>query len=103
MADNPPPPDICAIDGCDRPVKSRGWCSTHYMRWRRNGDPQVVRPRGRPARPLDMTEEDIADFLWTKDPVGYMQFIEFRDKLDALAALNDPDRRLARRLMRDGR
>jgi len=29
----------CAVEGCDRPRKTRGWCNTHYERWRRNGDP----------------------------------------------------------------
>jgi len=29
----------CSIDGCGRPMKSRGWCQAHYFRWRRNGDP----------------------------------------------------------------
>ena len=25
----------CSIDGCDRPVTSRGWCMVHYSRIRR--------------------------------------------------------------------
>lgn len=29
----------CMIEGCDQPFRARGWCSTHYTRWRRNGDP----------------------------------------------------------------
>lgn len=29
----------CSIEGCERgPIKARGWCSTHYSRWQRNGD-----------------------------------------------------------------
>lgn len=31
----------CAIDGCTRPHFARGWCNTHYYRWRRHGDPLV--------------------------------------------------------------
>jgi hypothetical protein len=27
----------CAIHGCTRPAVSRGWCATHYKRWRRTG------------------------------------------------------------------
>lgn len=29
----------CSVDGCERPSASRGWCTTHYSRWRRFGDP----------------------------------------------------------------
>jgi hypothetical protein len=42
----------CSVDGCDKPVKTRGWCQQHYMRWWKHGDPEVVYPdgakRGRP-------------------------------------------------------
>ena len=33
--------DVCIIEGCGRPVhiKLRGLCNTHYLRWRRHGDP----------------------------------------------------------------
>lgn len=37
------------MDGCARPVRTRGWCSTHYERWRKHGDPTIVldsNPRG---------------------------------------------------------
>ena len=30
--------EVCSISGCTRPRSSRGWCNTHYERWRRNGD-----------------------------------------------------------------
>lgn len=43
------PNTICTIDGCTKKAKGRGWCSAHYERWRRNGDPLNAR-------------------LWTKSP-----------------------------------
>lgn len=27
----------CAVEGCERNAVSRGWCDTHYRRWRRSG------------------------------------------------------------------
>lgn len=33
----------CTIEGCDKPLRSRGWCEMHYARWRNNGDPLVTR------------------------------------------------------------
>lgn len=32
----------CSIDGCENPHLARGWCGTHYTRWRRTGDPGGV-------------------------------------------------------------
>lgn len=29
----------CSIDGCDRPIKGRGWCNKHYQHWYIYGDP----------------------------------------------------------------
>lgn len=29
----------CVIDGCEKPVKARGWCCGHYARWTKHGDP----------------------------------------------------------------
>lgn len=32
----------CSIDDCSRPLKSRGWCNTHYERWRLTGSVDLV-------------------------------------------------------------
>lgn len=29
----------CSIPSCNHPRLARSWCSTHYMRWRKYGDP----------------------------------------------------------------
>lgn len=45
---------VCSIDTCDGPARTRGLCSAHYRRWRKNGDVQaevLVRRR----KPVDRT------------------------------------------------
>jgi len=31
--------DTCSIEGCTSGVLARGWCSMHYARWKRQGEP----------------------------------------------------------------
>jgi hypothetical protein len=33
----------CTVDGCDRVHMGRGLCNSHYSRWLRGGDLQLVR------------------------------------------------------------
>lgn len=33
----------CAIEACDRSVLARGWCATHYSRWKRHGHTNQTR------------------------------------------------------------
>ena len=40
----------CKIDGCDRPSAGRGWCQKHWARWRKHGDPMMVKPKVRPFK-----------------------------------------------------
>lgn len=30
---------VCSIEGCGLPVKARGWCNKHWIRWMRHNDP----------------------------------------------------------------
>lgn len=42
MADDAISGALCAVNGCDSKILSRGWCSIHYTRWRKHGDPLAV-------------------------------------------------------------
>lgn len=34
---------VCAYEDCDRTdIEARGWCSKHYLRWKRHGDPSIT-------------------------------------------------------------
>ena len=39
------PGTVCSLDGCERPVETRGWCGPHYKRWWKHGDPTVVKSK----------------------------------------------------------
>lgn len=42
---------VCSVEGCGNPYWGCGYCSKHYQRWRRNGDPLAGRtPEGEPQR-----------------------------------------------------
>lgn len=43
---------MCSIDGCERPVKSRGYCANHYARWRYYGDATKGRDSTKLGEPL---------------------------------------------------
>lgn len=38
---------VCSIEGCGRPWLARGFCTTHYWRWRKHGSPLADKPVAR--------------------------------------------------------
>lgn len=40
----------CSIDGCARALKARGWCATHYQRFRTTGTVELLPEPKRPCR-----------------------------------------------------
>lgn len=54
---------LCSINdpNCDKVAITRGWCGTHYQRWRIHGDPLYGGPVRR-VRPQGMTEAEA--FAW---------------------------------------
>lgn len=68
----------CSIFGCTTPVKARGWCSRHYWRWSRHGDPlwQPPTPSERFWKNVDKNGPG-GCWLWTASLYGegYGQFM----------------------------
>jgi hypothetical protein len=53
----------CKIDGCDDPVRARGWCNKHWTRWWKYGDPLVIFKRhisGRACKEIGCDEPHYA-------------------------------------------
>lgn len=87
----------CSIEGCERSVLARGWCSTHYKRFRTHGDPLTVRKPG-PARSRATCSVDGCDKTVTARgwcPMHYARWQRHRDAtrpgLSDLRHLDDLD------------
>lgn len=58
---------LCSVEGCHTVIRARGWCATHYSRWRRTGnvaDPVREPEEWRFARSYVVTESGC--WFWTK-------------------------------------
>lgn len=69
---------LCAIEGCGKPARGHDWCSKHYTRWRRHGDPlaDVGRPRPLAERFWAKVKKGEGCWLWQgrrNPPLGYGQ------------------------------
>ena len=50
---------LCSIPECGRVAQARGWCKMHWRRWRKSGDPNIVKVRGswnKKAGPCEVAE-----------------------------------------------
>lgn len=56
---------ICSFPDCDKPVRARGWCTTHYARWSRRGDVNVTLV-GRRSGPYPNERRPVAERFWEK-------------------------------------
>lgn len=69
---------ICTISGCEKPLLARGWCSGHWTRWKRHGDPIGGGvPRGETnaffERAAKYEGDDCLIWPYAKDSAGYAQ------------------------------
>lgn len=77
-----PPGLLCAVEGCERSQESNVYCKLHYERWRKHGDPLVVKTAAA-RKPGDMLSRlankfVVGDGCWAwvsaKDRDGYGLF-----------------------------
>lgn len=75
----------CKIKQCPKPVRRRGWCSSHYYRWQKYGDPLYRRPTAEERFWAKVSKDGPAPahrpelgpcWVWTAStaPAGYGQF-----------------------------
>lgn len=66
---------ICSVAGCGRPRHGRGWCTKHYQRWKRHGDPNKP-GLTTSERFWSKVEKTDTCWLWTaaKNTDGYGRF-----------------------------
>lgn len=62
-------PKTCSIPECESKTLARGWCSRHWQRWQRHGDPLaggIDRPRVTPsARFWSKVNKTATCWIWT--------------------------------------
>jgi len=61
---------ICTVEGCERKQKARTWCTIHWGRWRRHGDPtagDAMRNTGQFTTPFEVrsTPGEGGCLIWT--------------------------------------
>lgn len=65
---------ICSISGCERGIYARNWCTVHYTRWLRHGEPTRLMPNG--SEPADFVTKLLTNYtvattgcwLWNGSP-----------------------------------
>lgn len=82
----------CSIDGCGRTTIARGWCTRHWQRWRKHGDPTIdLSPDAKAARTLEAKGLLVANgcTIWTgyiaRNGYGYMSFRGDRTEVHRVA------------------
>lgn len=79
---------VCSVEGCPEPFLARGWCSLHYGRWKKHGDPLYpAKPHNRDLPTderfwLKVNKEPSGCWTWIGglSPKGYGWFHDGKDR-----------------------
>lgn len=69
----------CSIDGCDKVVYAREWCTKHYTRWRIHGDPVADHRRVRNTCSVEDCGRPSAGYGWCSK--HYRRWVKHGDPL----------------------
>lgn len=69
---------LCSFEDCDTFATTRGWCRTHYSRWRIHGDPSIIARKGPKSRTFEerfnsigWTVVESGCWIWNGKPTRY--------------------------------
>lgn len=67
----------CSVDECSKPVRARGWCNKHYLRWARRGTTDAMQTHftdsEKPFAAQTRREGDCLIWVGSVDSGGYGQ------------------------------
>lgn len=65
----------CKVEGCARPLDSKGWCTYHYQRWYKHGTTDLIN-RGKSKHPNNQAWWDRQDVLPIEWKTNFWQFVK---------------------------
>jgi hypothetical protein len=69
----------CKIIGCTSPAYLREWCTLHYQRWQRHGDPEIIVVAENKGRTCSVAECEISAYMRTWCRKHYRRWLKHGD------------------------
>lgn len=80
----------CSVSGCEKEARARGWCNTHYERWRQGRDvnaPGDLRSRSRPFVACSVDGCEAKHYCKGLCSPHYSKLLSYGDPLAVRAAI----------------
>lgn len=65
---------VCKIDGCENKHDAKGFCGMHYWRWKRNGDPNIIKGHGYSYHFLYKVWQQMKDRCYNENCYAYKNY-----------------------------